>query len=161
MIVLILAATALTSGYFAHAYWKDLSLAKSSLKREQDKLRAFKKDEALLTAALKPGGTLRSLDLAVSQALAVFHESRVAHQVSISSITPVKGTGAAKLAVADISEPIKSTDVRLARLVVRGSYADYEHFLAYLTLVRSAGIAIGSLNVNQNNFELGVRIYGR
>jgi hypothetical protein len=151
-----------TSGWYAHRQSGLNAASAARVKTLAGELgtldAAWREMSAVLEPAAQPAD---ALDQALARLRLRLEHLQVAHGVALSQTTLARRAGSEARPVSELAETLKGTAVHTLRVDVRGTYADYEGLLAYLREIRrDAPVAVVSLNVRDNLFELALRVYG-
>lgn len=95
------------------------------------------------------------------EALRLLYANRAKYDVSINSIGTDKPLGPTGLRPIDeMVQPIGGTNLKFAKLVIKGKYMDYVGFLNYLNEIHSLPVAISAIKATAQEFEIELRAYG-
>lgn len=131
-----------------------MAKTKSQLKEAQDA-------QLELAKSQRPDAARVSLDAAVSATMLEVFNQRVAHEVTIAYATPAKLSAGGSVSKLDsLSEDVPGTSIKSVRINVSGSYATYQGLLGYLKSLEALPVAIVRLKVQDQSFEVGLRVYG-
>ncbi|MNR71660.1 hypothetical protein D3C71_22910 [compost metagenome] len=98
----------------------------------------------------------------MSELVLDIYNQRLRYGITVSTATPTAvSTGSSAAALDSLSQDVPGTSVKSVRLNVRGSYSDYQGLLGYLNKLQESPVSIVHLKVENQNFELGLRAYGR
>jgi hypothetical protein len=125
-------------------------------KRDADKA------SAELTETLKPDAQHVVLDKALSEVMLDVLNNRVQYGVTVSYTTPAKlgGSGSAMSKLDALAEDVPGTNVRSVRVNVSGTYETYQGLLGYLASLQGLPVAVVRLRVQEQAFEVALRVYG-
>ena len=102
------------------------------------------------------------LDKALPAATLWLTNSQVEYAITVVQANPAKTVGAGGVSpINDLAEVVPGTSLKSARINVKGTYQNYDGFVTFLrelTAVNPASIVF--LKVQNNAFEVGIRIYG-
>jgi hypothetical protein len=117
---------------------------------------------AELAETLTPDARAFPLNKTVSEVILHLMNNRVPHGVQISTAAPAKLASSGSFSRLDnLSEPIKGTTVKSVRINLSGTYSTYQGLLRYLDTLSEFPVAIVRLKVQEQSFELAVRVYGK
>jgi hypothetical protein len=85
---------------------------------------------------------------------------RAAHGVSLSMVTALKGGTGQVLEVRNLAEPIGDTSVKSVSIKVTGTYKYYTELMDYLKQIQKMPVAVSRLRVQDNTFEMTLRVFG-
>lgn len=161
LLLVVLTATALTSGYFAKQWREQAVVAQANVATAAADERAAKKAYSSLRETLKPDDVTASLQDAVTSTVLDVFNQRVPNGVTVSTATPgrftASGTAASLEQLADV---VPKTHVQSVRLNVKGTYTTYRGFQNYLAALQTHPVSVVYLNVSNQGFDLGLRVYG-
>ena len=150
----------MTSVAGARHFRAQAAQAQSGVEGKQQQLTKLLRAHEHAQSSLSPDAAPLKLDKAVAAAMLQAYNLRPIHKISLAQARlGAGGSGAAELAQsADI---VKGTQLRSAKLTLAGTYADYDLFKTYLSeLQASAAIQVVGLKVQENGFDLQLRVYG-
>jgi hypothetical protein len=159
LVLLLSVAIAGTSAWYGHGLHKKVTAAKTKLSSVKTKEAQQKKESQELVALLTEQNEPDTLYAAVSYALLSLQAMQDTHRISLGSITAGKSSGRGKT-LADSSEKLGSANLNAIRLLVKGTYKEYEGLTGFIETVRTMPVTITHIKVDRNSFELGLRIYG-
>lgn len=85
---------------------------------------------------------------------------RLKHGVTIGTVAPGKFSGSGGIAPLEaLGDVVPGTDVNSTRLDIRGTYSDYLGLLAYIEDLQAHAVSVVHLRVQEQTFELGLRVY--
>lgn len=86
---------------------------------------------------------------------------RTVHGIEIGAIAPGKlSMNSSEHSLETLSETVPGSQVRSIKLNINGRYITYQSFREYLAELEKFPVAIVSLNMREDTFELGIRVYG-
>lgn len=114
-----------------------------------------------LTETLKQDAQHVVLDKALSEVMLAVLNNRVKYGVTVSYTTPAKLSGGTAMSKLDaLSEDVPGTNVRSVRINVSGTYETYQGLLGYLASLKDLPVAVVRLRVQEQAFEVALRVYG-
>lgn len=137
-----------------------------SLKSAVNKAQAAEKDAELATEdlakTLKPDAAYIKLDRAVSAVMLDVFNHRVEHGVTVSYATPAKlSAGGSISKLSALAEEVPGMkQIKSVRINVIGTYETYQGLLSYLKSLQGLPVAIVRLKVQDQSFEVALRVYG-
>lgn len=150
-----------TSGYFGKKWSDDARALKGSVAKMTKEANDAKSSLQLLEEALKPDAKTLPLDHAVSATLLEIFNKRVAHGISVTSITPGKRAGGMdKGQLTGLAEDVPGTTLKSVKVNVDGTYRTYPGLMDYLANLQSGQVAVTRLKVQDQAFEMSLRVYG-
>lgn len=162
MLILLSLVIGLTSVACARHFRAQAAQAQGGVESKQQQLAKLLRAHEHVQASLPPDTASLKLDKAVAAAMLQAYNLRPTHKISLAQArlgAGGGGSGAAELAQS--SDIVKGTQLRSAKLTLAGTYADYDLFKAYLSeLQASAAIQVVGLKVQENGFDLQLRVYG-
>ncbi len=120
--------------------------AKSTLEQLQQSLEADKQQQ--------------SLDVALSGLLLDVFNRRVAHGISVATATPSKLGGSSMSQVSSLAEAVPNSTLHSVKVNITGTYETYPGLMAYLAELQKHPAALVRLKVQEQSFEVSLRIYG-
>lgn len=159
MVLLLSVAIAGTSGWYGYGLQKKTVAAKTKLSSVKTKEMQQKKESQELAGLLTNQNEPETLYTAVSYALLSLQAMQETHRVNLGSITAGKSAGRGKT-LADSSEKLGGANLNALRLLIKGTYKEYEGLTQFIEAVRDMPVTITHVKVERNSFELGLRIYG-
>lgn len=139
----------------------------AQLKSTQAKASAIEKDSSLKKShsefwaeKLKPGQSNLDLDAAVTEALLAVFNNRTAYGISVTTIASDKQGGGLMSPMETLATPVKGTELQAVKLNLRGTYKTYLGLMGYLEEFSKTQAALVALKVEENGFELSLKIYG-
>lgn len=138
-----------------------MSLAKTAIAKLQQDQSDLKRSSTALSDLLQHQSEAPKLDVVTADLLvAVMHE-RLEHGITVAAVTPGKTVATqGASALAQMADKVEQTEVRSARVNVRGNYDNYAGLLGYIDTLRGTSVAVVYLKVEGRQFELGLRAYG-
>lgn len=110
---------------------------------------------------LSPDQQNVALNEAFSELLIAVMQNRVENGIRVASVVPHKNPGNSGIAeTSKLKELVPNTSVGSIRINVRGSYDNYDGLTNYVTSLRKLPVSVVYLKVEEQNFELGLRVYG-
>ncbi len=130
----------------------------AKLEGEARTLRSDQEDvDRLLTQKSEP----KTLESALTNMLVILMRERNEDGISLATVLPAQtGPGNATLPMSALAEPVGVSNLKSARINVRGGYQSYDGLKEYLHALRTLPIALVYLKVEGNTFEMGLRAYG-
>lgn len=119
--------------------------------------------QAALTAVqtgLTAGTPATALDSLVPEVLLDVFNQRTAHGINLTVAAPVQQGGGLMTPMSALSEPVKGTSLQSVPIKLSGSYRTYPELLAYLAALQARPVAISYLKVQDNTFEVTIRVFG-
>jgi hypothetical protein len=159
--ILLSVVIAASSGLYAQRAQASLVAKKaviSKLEQEQRGLMSVKADTEALAAS---AGAPPTIEQSLADTLVVVLKERLESGILISSVTPqTTSPGNDAVLISSLSEKVGTSDIKSARVNVRGVYTTYEGLQAYIRTIQKLPVAVVFLKVEAQNFELGLRAYG-
>jgi hypothetical protein len=165
--------TAVLGVFLAISFWPASKFKETrALAEAQYRSAARGNDEArLIKAAVddlpRKSRLAEPLKDALSRTVATLNEEKDSHRVTITAISTAGGasvpgaSGSDALSLYSFAEPVPGVgSLKRIRIAMKGSYRGYDQFAEFLDLIKSMPIALSSLGMEKNNFELTLDIYG-
>lgn len=115
----------------------------------------------LLKERLQPDAKTLPLDQAVSATLLDVFNLRVANGISVTSIGPGKsGGGFDSRQINSLSDDVPGSSLKSVKVNVAGTYKSYPGLMQYLKTLQQGQVAVTRLMVQEQAFELSLRVYG-
>lgn len=139
---------------------ENLTLSDAVRKMESQKKDADSAREEL-SAILQADKEQLSLNQTVSAVMLGILNNRVKNGITVSFTTPAKLAGGASITkVEELAEEVPGTNVQSVRINISGSYETYQGLLGYLESFKALPVAVVRLKVQDQTFELAIRVYG-
>ena len=127
----------------------------------EKKLKDAQQAQTSLENVLTEDKTPVVLDKAISEVMLAILNKRVEHGITVSYTTPAKlSTGGSISKLDALSEPVPGTKVQSVRINLNGNYQTYQGLLNFLKSLQGLPVSIVRLKVQDQSFELAIRIYG-
>jgi len=139
---------------------QNLTLTDAVRKMESQKKEADNAREEL-SAILKADTEHMSLNQTVSAVMLGVLNNRVQHGITVAFTTPAKLSGGASITKLDsLAEDVPGTNVQSVRINLSGTYETYQGLLGYLESFKALPVAVVRLKVQDQTFEVAIRVYG-
>lgn len=126
--------------------------------QEGDARRAFSELSELLTPDTKEV----SLQQNFADVTLAIRNLRTVHGIDIGFMGPAKtSVSGGEHTLESLSDTVPNSNLKAIRVDVTGSYITYQSFREYLSELQKLPISVVSLNMKDNTFKLGIRIYGK
>lgn len=157
----MLVVIASTNVYLAQQWREGVAAAHISVSKAQSNEREAQRAFAEMRDVLKPDGQTLPLQQAVSAVVLDVFNQRVPNGVTVSSATPGRlSISGAVMGLDSLAETVPKSSVRSVRVNIKGTYTTYRGFLEYVKALQTHQVSVVSLKVQDQGFELGVRVFG-
>lgn len=151
----------LTSAYFGQQWVESNQALKSTVQKMTSQLREAQAAGDDLATALTPDKAPMTIDEAMSAVMLSVFNNRIPFEVSLAYTTPAKLTTGGSVSRLDaLVEDIPGTALQSVRINLSGTYQNYEGLLGYLESLKSLPVAIVRLKVQDQTFDVALRVYG-
>jgi hypothetical protein len=139
---------------------QNLTLTDAVRKMESQKKEADNAREEL-SAILHADKEHMSLNQSVSAVMLGVLNNRVQHGITVSFTTPAKLSGGGSITKLDsLAEDVPGTNAQSVRINISGTYETYQGLLGYLESFKTLPVAVVRLKVQDQTFEVAIRVYG-
>lgn len=102
------------------------------------------------------------LDEVLAAVMVSAQNARVEKGISLASVTPDRAAGGSQMAdIGQMAEVVPGSALKTVKVNMTGTYQTYKEFLEYLVDLKRHPLSIVRLKVEENSFELSIRIYGK
>lgn len=154
----------MTSSYLSNEWKLKSSVAKSAVSKLDQEVKSLKSLDSDVSSLLDPSKEMlqaKPLDEQVTAVMMLIRGSSRSHGVNLGFVAPSKTSGNSGFTqVLDIQEVIPDTDVASVKLNLTGTYKSYTDFIAFISSMKELPVAVVSLRVFDNQFEMSYRVYG-
>lgn len=152
---------ATTSAYFGNDWRVQHAAADSSLATAKKAAQAAEKANKELSSILVADAAPINIQDASTALMLDIYNRRLPNGVTIASITPGKFAASGSMSPLDaLMEDVPGTKVKSLRINIRGTYSNYLNLLDYISDMQVHPVSIVRLKVQDQGFELGLRVYG-
>lgn len=157
VVCLLIASTSAYLGSDFHAKARSASTQAMTAKKD-----AQQASETLvaLQEVLKQDTAPQPLERVSSQALLNIYNMRTAHGVNVNQLSPGKLGASVDTPVTELAEDVPGSSLKSVKVNLTGTYTSYFGLLNYIKALQTGPVALTRLKVQDNSFEMSVRVYG-
>lgn len=113
-----------------------------------------------LQEMLKQDVSPQPLEQVTGQALLNVYNLRTAHGINVNQVSPGKLGASVDTPVTELAEDVPGSSLKSVKVNLTGTYTSYFGLLNYIKDLQTGPVALTRMKVQDNSFELSVRVYG-